>query len=84
MIAVDPPHRLEFEDGFADAAGDPNPEMPTMVIRVTLVERAGGGTRLTIATKFPSAEAMDQLIAMGMEEGIAGAMGQMDALVAAA
>jgi uncharacterized protein YndB with AHSA1/START domain len=84
VIAVEPPHRLEFEDGFADDAGDPNPEMPTMIIRVTLAERAGGGTRVTIATKFPSVEAMEQLIAMGMEEGMAAAMGQMDGLLAAA
>lgn len=83
VIAVDPPHRLEFEDGFSDAAGKPNPEMPTMIIRVALDERPGGGTRVTIATKFSSAEAMEQLMAMGMEEGMAAAMGQMDALVAA-
>lgn len=84
VIAVEAPHRLEFEDGFADDAGNPNPEMPTMIIRVTLAERAGGGTRVTIATKFPSVEAMEQLIAMGMEEGMAAAMGQMDGLLAAA
>jgi len=84
VIAVDPPHRLEFEDGFSDAAGKPNPELPTMTIRVALTERPGGGTRITIATKFPSVEAMEQLMAMGMEEGMAAAMGQMDALVAAA
>jgi len=83
VIAVDPPHRLEFEDGFSDAAGKPNPEMPTMIIRVALDERPGGGTRVTIATKFSSVEAMEQLMAMGMEEGMAAAMGQMDALVAA-
>jgi uncharacterized protein YndB with AHSA1/START domain len=83
VIAVDPPHRLEFEDGFSDAAGKPNPEMPTMIIRVALDERPGGGTRVTIATKFSSAEDMEQLMAMGMEEGMAAAMGQMDALVAA-
>ena len=84
VIAVEAPHRLEFEDGFADDAGNPNPDMPTMIIRVTLSERAGGGTRVTIATKFPSVEAMEQLIAMGMEEGMAAAMGQMDELLAAA
>ena len=54
-----------------------------MIIRVALDERPGGGTRVTIATKFSSAEAMEQLMAMGMEEGMAAAMGQMDALVAA-
>ncbi len=76
--AVDAPHRLEFEDGFADESGAPSAHMPTMVIDVSLSERADGGTHVVIETTFPSAEAMEQLIAMGMEEGMAAAMGQMD------
>src|SRR5581483_7050295 len=44
-------------------------------------DRSGGGTRMVIVTTFPSAEAMEQLIAMGMEEGLSGAMGQIDALL---
>ncbi|WP_346270760.1 hypothetical protein [Pseudonocardia sp.] len=31
---------------------------------------------------FPSLEAMEQLIAMGMEEGMAAAVGQIDQLLA--
>jgi hypothetical protein len=68
VIAVDPPHRLEFEDGFSDDAGNPNPDLPTMVIHVALAELAAGRTRMTIATTFPSAGAMAELIAMGMEK----------------
>ena len=40
---AEPPRRIELEDGFATADGDPNPEMPTMRMRVDLSERAGGG-----------------------------------------
>ena len=83
VIAVVAPHRLEFEDGFSDEAGNPNPDMPTMTMLVTLAEQPGGQTRMTIATTFPSAEAMEELVAMGMEEGMAGALGQIDALLAA-
>lgn len=36
VVAVNAPHSLEFEDGFADDAGKPNQDMPTMTIRVTL------------------------------------------------
>ena len=42
VLAVDAPRRLEFEDGFADDAGNPNPDMPTMTIRVALDEQPGG------------------------------------------
>ncbi len=81
ITAVDAPRRLEFEDGFADDSGAPDPTMPRMTMRVTLDDRPGGGTRMVIVTTFPSAEAMEQLIAMGMEEGLSGAMGQIDALL---
>ena len=79
--AVDAPRRLEFEDGFADDAGNPNLDMPTMTIRVSLDERSGGGTVMVIETTFPSPEAMEELVSMGMEEGMAQALGQMDALL---
>jgi uncharacterized protein YndB with AHSA1/START domain len=81
---VEEPRRLEFEDGFADDAGIPNPDMPTMTVHVALEELAGGGTRMTIETRFPSRDAMDQIVAMGMEEGMSLAMGQMDGILAEA
>ncbi len=88
LIDVEEPHRIEFEDGFADDSGQPNPDMPTMTIRVALAERStgtgtgtgtgGDGTRMTIETTFPSAEAMERLAEMGMEEGLRAALGQVD------
>lgn len=82
VIAVEAPTYLEFEDGFADEDGNRNLAMPTMLIRISLSERAGGGTRMTIATAFKSLEQMDQLMALGMEEGFKEAIGQADALLA--
>ena len=83
VIAVDPPHSLEFEDGFADGAGNPIPGMPVMIMRVSIDEQPDGWTHMTIETTFPSPEAMEQLVAMGMEEGIAAAVGQIDELLGA-
>ena len=83
VIAVDAPRRLEFEDGFADDAGEPNPDMPTMSIQVSLDELGAGSTRMAIETTFPSLEAMDQMISMGMEEGMTLAVGQIDDLLRA-
>jgi uncharacterized protein YndB with AHSA1/START domain len=83
VLAVDAPHRLEFEDGFADDQGEPNPDMPVMVMRVELSGRGDDGTRMTIETSFPTEEAMDRILTMGMEEGMSAAMGQMDDVLAA-
>jgi uncharacterized protein YndB with AHSA1/START domain len=82
VTSVDAPHRLEFEDGFADDNGNPNPELPTLTIVVTLSPTAAG-TRMAIETSFGSVEAMEQILAMGMEEGMQAAMGQIDDLLAA-
>ncbi len=82
VIAVEAPRRLEFEDGFADDSGNPNHQMPTTTTVVTLADQAGG-TVMTIETRFPSLEAMEQLVEMGMEEGFTGAVNQIDGLLAA-
>jgi uncharacterized protein YndB with AHSA1/START domain len=58
--------------------------MPTMQFTVTFAELPSGASRMLIETRFPSREAMDQVIEMGMEEGLAAAMGQIDAVLAAA
>ena len=81
VSAAVPPNRLEFEDGFADGEGRPNPDMPVTVVAVTLADRDGGGTRMEITSTFATVEAMEQLLAMGMDEGITAAMGQIDAIL---
>ena len=40
------------------------------------------GSRFTSVTHFPNLEAMQQLVEMGMEEGLRSAMGQLDAVLA--
>ena len=49
---------------------------------VTLTERAGGGTLMATVFKFPSLEAMEQAIAMGMDEGLTAAAGQIEGILA--
>ena len=82
VLAAEPPHRLELRDGFADDSGAPNNAMPTTTVVVTLTERDGGGTLMAIETQFPSLQAMEQLVSMGMEEGMAAAMGQIAEILA--
>jgi len=83
IVDAQPPHTLVFRDGFAEADGAPNSDMPMSEIRVTIAEIGGGQTRMSIESIFPDAAAMEQLLAMGMEEGLALAVGQIDAILAA-
>jgi uncharacterized protein YndB with AHSA1/START domain len=82
VIETDPPRSLVFRDGFANDDGTPNDAMPRNEARVTIEEIGGGRTRMSIESHFPSAEAMEQVLAMGMEEGITQAVGQIDAILA--
>lgn len=81
VLAVEPPRRLELEDGFADDGGAPNDAMPSTTMGIALTDREGGGTVMTIETRFPSLQAMEQLVSMGMEEGIAAAIAQIDEIL---
>jgi uncharacterized protein YndB with AHSA1/START domain len=82
FLALDEPSRLEFEDGFSDESGTPDASMPTIQVRVDL-EQVGPGTRMTVTSRFATADQMEQLVQMGMVEGMTAAMGQIDGLLAA-
>lgn len=79
---VDAPNRFTFLDGFADAEGNVNDELPATQTVVTFTDLGGGITRMVMESTFPSLEAMEQMVAMGMEEGLRGAMGQIGSILA--
>jgi uncharacterized protein YndB with AHSA1/START domain len=81
VVSVDPPRSFELEDGFGEVPGDAG-DMPLSRMVVTLAEREGGGTRMTVQSRYASLEAMDQIISMGGEEGTKQALGQIDAILA--
>jgi uncharacterized protein YndB with AHSA1/START domain len=81
FLAVDPGRSFEVRDGFAGEDGEENPAMPDM--RMTFVfEATETGSRMTNTTHFASLQALEQLLAMGMEEGARSAMAQVDAVLA--
>ncbi len=82
VLEVEAPRRFVVEDGFAGDAGQPDPDMPTTRMELTLVERSGGGTTMTVVSTFASTDAMTQLIEMGMEQGLREAMSQIDGVLA--
>ena len=51
---------------------------------VVTFEPVDGRTRMTTVSTFESAEQLEQMLAMGMEEGMRQAMGQIDDVLAAA
>ena len=82
ILEADPPRRLAYRHGFAHDDGTPNPDLPRMTAHVTIDSIGAGRTRMSIESGFPSAEAMERLLAMGMQEGLTGAVGQIDAILA--
>ena len=49
---------------------------------MTIEPIQAGRTRMSIESRFPSTEAMQQVLGMGMEEGLTEAVGQIDAILA--
>jgi uncharacterized protein YndB with AHSA1/START domain len=82
VVEVDPPRRLVYVDGFANADGTPNDEFPRNQGRVTIEAIDAGRTRMSIESIFPTRDALEQVLAMGMEEGLTQAVGQIDAILA--
>ena len=82
IVEVQPPHRLVFNDGFANDDGTPNTDLPVGVAIVSIEEIGSGRSRMTLESIHPSAEAMEQVLAMGQEEGLKQALGQIDAILA--
>jgi uncharacterized protein YndB with AHSA1/START domain len=81
FLAVEPVRRIEVEDGFSHQDGRPNEDMPSMRMVFTF-ESPPTGSRFTSVTYFTSLESMEQLVEMGMIEGLKSALGQLDDVLA--
>ncbi|MFD1860525.1 ATPase [Aeromicrobium camelliae] len=81
FLSVDPLRSFEVRDGFATDDGSPNPDMPSMRMVFTF-EETDRGSRLITTTHFNSVEELEQLVGMGMEDGMRAAMGQIDEVLA--
>ena len=79
---VEEHRRFVVRDGFAHDDGTPNDAMPTTRMEITF-EPTDAGSRFTAVSTFASLEVMEQLIQMGMKEGLTAALGQLDAVLAA-
>lgn len=82
VLEVEPPRHLLLEDGFADDAGEPNEDLPTsrFVVRIEPVD--DDHTRMTIESVYDTTAELEQVLAMGVEQGIRTAVEQIFALLA--
>lgn len=82
VTSVEPPRRITFQDGFSNPDGTPNDALPVTEAVVTIEAIGGGRTRMSIDSTYQTREALEEVLAMGMEEGITAAVGQIDAILA--
>lgn len=82
ITAVDEPHSFGFDDGFANNDFTPKPDLPVSQNVFSFAAR-DGGTEATFWSVYESAESMQQVLDMGIEEGATSAINQIDAFLAA-
>jgi uncharacterized protein YndB with AHSA1/START domain len=78
---VDEPRSFVVDDAFADEQGEPDEETGYAQMRAELTP-VDGGTRVRFVTTFASREQLQQMLDMGMEQGLTLAMNQIDGLLA--
>lgn len=80
LTRVDEPNGFSFDDGFADAGFDPNPDMPVSKNDFRF-EAIASGTRATYFSVYETREGLEQVLAMGVIEGATSAINQIDGLL---
>jgi uncharacterized protein YndB with AHSA1/START domain len=82
VVAADPPHHLELRDADVDEHGRPNDGNSMTGFIITIDERDGGAV-MEIRTQFDSVAGMEEVLAMGFEEGMGALFSQIDAILVA-
>ncbi len=80
FISIQHHKKFVAQDVFCDADGNPNSELPSASFTTSFRE-AGDHTIVNIITKYPSDEQLEQVINMGMKEGLTMAMENLDELL---
>ena len=78
---VDAPTSFAVRDGFANEDGTPNTAFPESKMHVSF-EATPEGARFTLLSTFSDLETMEKMVAMGLVEGMHGAFGQLDGVLA--
>ena len=78
---VEEPRRFAFRDGFADADLTPNPDLPVSHCDYTF-SATDDSTRAVFTSRYDSAEDLQKVLDMGVEEGARTAIDQIDGFLA--
>ncbi|HEX6416666.1 MAG TPA: SRPBCC domain-containing protein [Candidatus Saccharimonadales bacterium] len=78
---VNEPASFTYKDYFSDAEGTLNKEMPTMTITMDFIEE-DGKTKVVSRGVVESKEQLEQLVNMGMVEGITSTMDKLETFLA--
>jgi uncharacterized protein YndB with AHSA1/START domain len=81
FVRVEAPRAFDILEGFARPDGTPDRDMPESQMAFRF-ESTPKGSRFVGVTTFASVEAMERLLAMGMQEGLGSALAQMDEVLA--
>lgn len=79
---VDEPKQFTFSDGFATMDFEPITEMPESSNVYSFEDVDGSSTMATYVGTYATAEALQQVLNMGIVEGATGAISQIDELIA--
>ena len=78
--AVEPERSMLIRDGFCHEDGSANDELPQSTMAITF-ESTEAGSRFVAVTTFASLEGMEASLSMGVAEGLAAALAQMDDVI---
>lgn len=80
FLDVEEGESFTVHDGFANEDGTPNDDLPGSQMHFTF-HATDTGSQFRCVTTFPSLEALEQLIGMGMLEGMSAALGQIETVL---
>ncbi len=82
VLVADAPRHLELRDADVDEVGRPNDGNAMTVMIITIDEQDVGGVVMAIRTHFDSLEGMEEVLAMGIEEGMCAVFSQIETVLA--
>ncbi|WP_027483688.1 SRPBCC domain-containing protein [Deinococcus pimensis] len=79
---IEPDKLIRYTDHFSDADGHINGSMPSTLVTLTFEDTERGGTRLTNRATYASKDALDQVLEMGMLQGVTQTWDRLDEYLA--
>ena len=78
---IKPGDSMQYTDYFTDEEGNINEEMPSSLTTLIFTENEDGTTSLKATTTYETAEALKQVLEMGMEEGYGQTLDKLEEFV---